>query len=115
NGARLSGSNRSTKTCTTPDRALRANPFGVSVVCVVDQYGNRYSFTIDSVHTYVYGTMTSAQGCQAPTWPLLGSYVQKNGIQLELTVANPAGNGDPNCIDAYKLKGTYPNSDWYYS
>jgi hypothetical protein len=41
--------------------------------------------------------------------------LRAQGIQLELTAANPAGNGDPNCIDVYKLKATYPNAEWYYS
>jgi len=45
----------------------------------------------------------------------LGSFVRSGGTKLELTAVNPLGDGDPNCIPTYKLKGTYPNMAWYYT
>lgn len=82
-------------------------------LCLQDQYGNQYDFVIDSEHRYVYGTMTSVQGCDAPVWPLLGSYVG-GPLTVELTAANPLGDGDFACISEFKLKGQYPNFAWYY-
>jgi hypothetical protein len=79
--------------------------------CLVDQYGNVYNFTIDKPHKFVYGTVTNNQGC-ASTWPLVGSYTGKGGLHLELTAANP---DDSVCIGVYKLKGDYPNAEWYYA
>jgi hypothetical protein len=80
--------------------------------CLQDQYGNQYNFTVDSEHKYLFGTVTSAQGCTIPVWPILGSYTTAP-LVVEITAANPAGAGD-NCVLAFKLKGNYPNFAWYY-
>lgn len=83
--------------------------------CVQDQYGNQYNFTVDTAHKYLYGTVTSVQGCEADTWTLIGSYT--NGpLVVELTGANPHGDFDAEgCIAQFKLKGNYPNFAWYYA
>lgn len=83
-------------------------------VCVQDQFGNQYNFTVDAAHKYVYGTVTAVQGCEAETWTLIGSYTT-SPLVTELTAANPLGDFDGNgCISEYKLKGNYPNFAWYY-
>ncbi len=86
-------------------------------MCVQDQYGNQYNFVVDTINSYVYGSMISAQGCDAPTWYLTGSYYPDAGPgpQYELTAANPLGDADSSCIATYKIKGTYPNGAWYYT
>lgn len=81
-------------------------------MCLQDQFGNQYNFTIDNAHKYVYGTVTNAQGCPGGLWPLTGSYTT-GPLVLELTAANPLG-ADQGCISTYKLKGNYPNFAWYY-
>ncbi|MBI5444582.1 MAG: hypothetical protein HY900_25630 [Deltaproteobacteria bacterium] len=81
-------------------------------LCLQDQYGNQYNFTVDRTQTYVYGTTIGA-GCGAVEWPITGSFVQQDGIILELTASNPLGVSD-NCVLTYKLKGKYPYAAWYY-
>jgi hypothetical protein len=109
-GAGAAAASTSSKKCASPARAFSAPAVPSAFhTCLIDQYGNTYTFTIDSVHHSVYGTVANAQGC-TPTWDLTGSYVKKT---LELTAADP-GSGD-GCIDTYMLKGKYPNAEWYYS
>ena len=97
--------------CATLAKALSAEAPAIFASCLIDQFGNKYEFTIDKDHKYVYGTVTNVQ-C-GDTWPLSGSYVKKAGFfQLELTAANP-NDGDA-CVPIYKLKGAYPNAAWYY-
>ena len=102
-------STTSTK-CVAPAQAFSALAGPTFHTCLVDQFGNSYQFTVDSVHHFVYGTATNAQGC-SPTWDLTGSYVRK---KLELTAANPSGGSD-GCVNTYMLKGAYPNAEWYYA
>lgn len=83
-------------------------------MCIQDQYGNQYDFTVDSTHKYLYGVMYSAQGCNAAVWYLTGSYNAGGGPPYELTAANPLGDGDV-CVATYKIKGTYPGGAWYYT
>lgn len=83
-------------------------------MCVQDQYGNQYNFWIDTAHNYLYGTAT-IQGCSATVWDLTGSYYAGFGPPFELTMANPLGTGDPVCVSTAKLKGAYPNGEWYYT
>jgi hypothetical protein len=81
--------------------------------CVQDQYGNKYSFNLDPAHQYITGSAANAQGCSGATWPLLGSYTYtEKGILVEFTLVNPSPKSD--CVDAYKLKGIWPGSAWYY-
>jgi hypothetical protein len=81
--------------------------------CVQDQYGNQYKFALDATHQYITGSATNAQGCSGSTWPLLGSYTYtEKGILVEFTLVNPSS--DSGCVNAYKLKGIWPNSAWYY-
>ena len=89
-------------------------PFAlIGTVCLQDQYGNQYSFTVDPEHKYVFGDVTNNQGC-AEQWPLTGSYTETpGGLLLELTAANPDGVFS-SCVDTYKLKGIFPNFEWYY-
>jgi hypothetical protein len=83
-------------------------------VCLQDQYGNQYSFTVDEQHQYIYGTASSNQGCPTTAWPLTGSYtLTPQGTLLELTVANADGVGSL-CVPTYKLKGLFPRFAWYY-
>jgi hypothetical protein len=89
---------------------------GAQAMCVQDQYGGQYDFTIDSAHTYLYGSATMPAGlCGAPVWLLTGSFVNSGGTKYELTAANPLGESDPSCIATFKIKGTYPNGAWYYT
>jgi hypothetical protein len=82
-------------------------------VCVQDQYGNQYNFTIDRTHAYLYGTATNAQGCDAAPWPLIGSYVDSPaGLVVELTASRPLDSLP--CVATYKLKGIWPKFPWYY-
>jgi hypothetical protein len=81
--------------------------------CVQDQYGNQYNFKLDTAHQYITGSATNAQGCSGGTWPLLGSYAYtEKGILVEFTLVNPSESSS--CVDAYKLKGIWPDSAWYY-
>jgi len=85
-------------------------------VCLQDQYGDQYSFTVDEQHGYVFGSamINSQFACGTTPWPLTGSYTQtEDGLLLELTVANPAGIGQP-CVSTFKLKGLFPRFAWYY-
>jgi len=86
-----------------------------SALCIQDQYGNQYDFTVDVPSGYLYGVMVSGQACDAPIWYLTGSYVKSGGVQYELTPANPLGDADGSCIATYKVKGTYPNGEWFYT
>jgi hypothetical protein len=81
--------------------------------CVQDQYGNQYSFTVDAAHGYITGHATNHQGCAGGTWPLLGSFEQvAGGTMVEFTLRNPSPASG--CVPAYKLKGLWPKSAWYY-
>ena len=69
---------------------------------------------MDLATQYVYGTVTTSQGCPGGAWPLIGSYtVTSAGTGLELTTANPAGNTS-SCTPQYMLKGVLPAFQWYY-
>ena len=92
----------------------------VQAVCLQDQYGNQYDFTVDVAHTYLFGVVRSGQGCTAPVWHLTGSYIPlatdfEQGVQYELTGANPLGDGDIICVPTYKIKGTLYDGAWYYT
>ena len=96
---------------------IASSAFAQAQSCLQDQYGNKYSFTVDPAHQYLYGSMTrySAEPCGAQVWPLTGSYITTEaGTGLELTVANPAASADTYCVVQYKLKGKFPNFQWYY-
>ncbi|MFQ6105407.1 MAG: hypothetical protein ACE5OP_14125 [Candidatus Glassbacteria bacterium] len=83
--------------------------------CFMDQYGNEYWFDINFAEGYVYGTTESAQGCDAPTWYLQGSfYITTSGIQFELSASNPLGDADNYCIASYKLKGIKVGANWEF-
>jgi hypothetical protein len=82
--------------------------------CFQDQYGNRYVFTVDAEHHYLYGAAVNESSAQcARKWYLLGSYSDDG--RYELTATNPLGDGDPPCVPAYKIKGIWPDGAWYYS
>ncbi|UCG44888.1 MAG: hypothetical protein JSV58_05720, partial [Candidatus Bathyarchaeota archaeon] len=83
--------------------------------CLQDQYGNVYDFEVDLDHNYIYGLFYSNQGCDAPIWPLTGSFARGEGWMIELTGANPLGDSDPSCVPVFKVKGIYPNAAWYYA
>ena len=88
--------------------SVSATPF-----CVQDQYGNQYTFTVDTAHGYVTGHATNHQGCTGGTWPLLGSFVQTpQGTVVEFTLRNPSPTSG--CVPSYKLKGIWPKSAWFY-
>lgn len=94
---------------------MLAGAASAQAVCLQDQFGNQYNFTIDASHKYVYGTVTAVQGCESQTWVLIGSYTS-GPLVVELTAANPLGDFDGGgCISEYKLKGNYPNFAWYYA
>ena len=79
--------------------------------CLQDQYGNQYNFTVDKTDSYLYGTVTSTQGCG--TWPITGSYVvSTTGTGLEITAANVVSASS--CVPMYTVKGAMPNFNWYY-
>jgi len=81
--------------------------------CVQDQYGNQYTFTVDVAHGYITGHATNHQGCAGGPWPLLGSFEQTaKGTMVEFTLRNPSPASG--CVPAYKLKGIWPKSAWYY-
>ncbi len=83
-------------------------------LCVQDQYGNQYNLVEDPVHRSLTGTMTNVQGCSSTSWPAVGSYVRltPNGVTIvEITCANPDPFG---CVSIFKLKGTWPEAEWYY-
>ncbi len=77
--------------------------------CLQDQYGNQYNVVYDTTTDSITGTMTTAQGCPATTWPLIGSY---RGKVMEITAANPDLSS---CVNMYMLKGSYPNFAWFYA
>ena len=94
--------------------------FGLSTaaavaMCIQDQYGNQYDFTIDYTNNYLYGTVTMAQGCDATVWYVTGSYYGGGGPPYELTAANPLGDADLFCVTTFKIKGIYPDGEWYYT
>src|ERR1700682_6086695 len=61
-----------------------------TAVCVQDQYGNQYTFTVDAAHGYITGHATNHQGCAGGTWPLLGSFeATSGGTMVEFTFRNP--------------------------
>lgn len=83
--------------------------------CVQDQYGNRYTLSIDTAHQYITGTATGGQG--GGPWIVTGSYVQSSPSDrwiVELTVTNSQGTGDSGHVPVYKLKGVEPSAAWYY-
>jgi len=83
--------------------------------CIQDQYGYRYTLTIDTAHQYITGTVEGGQG--GGPWILTGSYVQSSPSDpwiFELTVTNTYGTGQSGFIPVYKLKGVEPSAAWYY-
>jgi hypothetical protein len=83
--------------------------------CIQDQYGYRYTLTIDAAHQYITGTVTGGQG--GGPWILTGSYVQSapgDPWIYELSVANANGTNQPGFVPVYKLKGVQPYGAWYY-
>jgi hypothetical protein len=83
--------------------------------CIQDQYGNQYTLTIDEVHQYISGTVSSGQG--GGPWILTGSYVQSAPSDpwiYELTVTNTNGTGQTGFVPVFKLKGVQPQGAWYY-
>jgi hypothetical protein len=93
---------------------LPAALLGAGLVCLQDQYGIQYSFTVDQEHQYVYGEAAGGQLTGVAPWPLTGSYVvTADGLLLELTAANPEAPGST-LVRTYKLKGLFPRFAWYY-
>jgi hypothetical protein len=95
--------------------------------CVQDQYGNQYNFVTDNLNRYAYGSATmvktTIQDCDTPTYHITGSWVRSSRIHpqtgtsvinYELTAANPLGDSDVGCVATYKLKGVWPDGEWYY-
>ena len=80
--------------------------------CLQDQFGNQYQNLVqDNVHHIVTGVVYNAQGC-GQGWTMVGSWVPTDKFTvLELTVANNSGS---DCAAIYKLKGRYPNANWFY-
>ncbi|OXM44566.1 hypothetical protein [Amycolatopsis alba] len=67
--------------------------------CIQDQYGNRYTLTIDEARQYITGAVRSSQG--GGPWILTGSYVQSGPADpwvYELTVTNTNGAGQPGFV-----------------
>ncbi len=93
--------------------APSAPPFSLPS-CLQDQYGNQYqNLKQDYVHNIVTGTPVSGQSCTDSALTMVGSWATSAGgdTVLELTVASSDLSG---CVPIYKLKGTYPTSQWYY-
>jgi hypothetical protein len=83
--------------------------------CIQDQYGNRYTLTIDPAHQYITGTVQPGQG--GGPWILTGSYVQSapgDPWIYELTVTNSNGSGQSGFVPVYKLRGVQPHGAWFY-
>jgi hypothetical protein len=91
--------------------SLRSSDIPPASGCLQDQYGDQWNFFTDFDHRSFAGTVTMAQGCADPTFHMIGSYVRR---VFAFTAINPLGDGDPNCIATFMVKGAYPNSAWFY-
>jgi hypothetical protein len=83
--------------------------------CIQDQYGNKYTLTIDEAHQYITGTISGGQG--GGPWILTGSYVQSSPTDpwiYELTATNSNGKSQPGFVPVFKIKGVQPHGAWYY-
>ncbi len=86
----------------------KANAF-----CLQDQYGNQYNLSYVAPF-YLYGTVSNGQ-CTG-VWPVTGSIaysLSSPGLVWEITGATQTA--ESSCIDTFKLKGNYPNFEWYYA
>ncbi|NQZ38491.1 MAG: hypothetical protein HRT58_22710 [Crocinitomicaceae bacterium] len=80
---------------------------------IQDQYGNKYTLTIDIENQYITGKVNANNNGQGFKSDILGSYVQgsANGEWIyELSTVKTGGNG----IIGYKIKGVGNSAAWYY-
>lgn len=84
--------------------------------CLQDNYGNQYQFLFfNTLDQQIFGIVNNVQ-CPTDVLTMIGSWTvdKSDKVVLEFTVANNTGSGAV-CVPLYELKGTYPNSAWYYT